>query len=521
MQVFDLLTAADKAAIDRYISAYGEYSGYEMSCHAPIDKLLRFWDGAKTGFLSMLMGNQLILERHINISMPESILLKGMEDALYPDENTGRGIEFIENFFSWCHKLNYDTYDLATQLIAIEALTQNIYDGDDFQISVPNKAHPIQVQKGCKIMKILGKIAKTFNIEGFEDFRLKHSMVLNQKKFEGTLCLSIHPLDYMTMSDNDCDWDSCMSWSKPGEYREGTVEMMNSPYVLVAYLKAEKDMLLFPNDKNSTWNNKRWRELFVASPDVITGIKGYPQNDKILEREVFKWLLELVEKNCPWCHYEAPVLYEPGETFEFNGENLCVCYRFHIMYDDFYSDHTGYFSLNILNKRTDYDRYIMTLSGATLCLECGEEWAEYEDWDSQSLICPNCSGQIKCNNCSEFCDANEMTEMSNGDYFCSDCADAYARSCACCEDLHHRDNVTTIYMYHDGAVDTSEQFYLCTECFDTAKPDEQFGPIEVVERPNYWFMRKVNAINVDKLTLEGFRAFGYYAETVQKARELV
>ena len=42
------------------------------------------------------------------------------------------------------------------------------------------------------------------------------------------------------MSDNDYGWDSCMGWMNEGEYRLGTVEMMNSPCIVVAYIDGEE-----------------------------------------------------------------------------------------------------------------------------------------------------------------------------------------------------------------------------------------------------------------------------------------
>ena len=252
---------------------------------APLEYILRFWNKNKE-FLYDFFGHQLILEKEVDIKRPEAILHEDMENALYPD---GDGITFVEEFYNWAGKYTREDwvrYSDLTMLIDICSLTDNIYPGDNIEIPVPNSNHPIQIQKGCKAMKMLSKIAKTFNLEGFEDFRIKHSMVLNQKRFKGTLCLSIHPLDYMTMSDNNCEWESCMSWKQGGEYRLGTVEMMNSPNVIVAYLKADKDMDLFAcwgeHDGEVRWNNKRWRELFVVSPEVLMGIKGYPFNDENL-----------------------------------------------------------------------------------------------------------------------------------------------------------------------------------------------------------------------------------------------
>ena len=113
-----------------------------------------------------------------------------------------------------------------TDLICSFTLVDNKYTGEAFTIELKDGKQYV-VSKGCKPMKALAKIAEAYDIDGFEDFRICHSLVHNQKKIAGDITLSIHPFDYWTMSDNDCDWDSCMNWTNFGGYRQGTIEMMN------------------------------------------------------------------------------------------------------------------------------------------------------------------------------------------------------------------------------------------------------------------------------------------------------
>ena len=124
---------------------------------------------------------------------------------------------------------------------------------------------------------------------------MEHSRILNDKAMNGTLCLSIHPMDYITMSDNDSNWSSCMSWTRGGGYRGGTVECMNSTNTLVAYLESEDNPCSFLN--YADWNNKKWRCLFVVNPDVITSVKSYPYHNNDILDIVIKWLAELAKEN--------------------------------------------------------------------------------------------------------------------------------------------------------------------------------------------------------------------------------
>ena len=86
-----------------------------------------------------------------------------------------------------------------------------------------------------RLKKFIFEHIEYFAADEWEEIRLAHSQIFNTNKMTGTLCLSIHPLDYATASDNDNGWSSCMSWRDDGCYRMGTVEMMNSPMVICAY----------------------------------------------------------------------------------------------------------------------------------------------------------------------------------------------------------------------------------------------------------------------------------------------
>ena len=168
---------------------------------------------------------------------------------------------FADAFFNWFYDLpsserpSYNTLNLVNH----RNLATNSYSiGEPFEVNLPD-GKILKVQKGTKPLRVLAKMAQAFNLEGFEEFRLTHSRILNQKKMTGELCLSIHPMDFMTMSDNNSNWESCMSWSDYGCYRRGTVEMMNSECVVVAYLRAKEDMKV---SEDLYWNNKKWRCWF-------------------------------------------------------------------------------------------------------------------------------------------------------------------------------------------------------------------------------------------------------------------
>ena len=438
-----------------------------------------------------------------------------MNDHLYNPRCT-----FIKEFWRWIETQSYyrDDYSMycdISSLMDLDVLCNNIYnpssDDCNHMIPVPGK-NPIPLVKGCKVMKVLAKIANAFNLKGFEEFRLIHSMVLNKKRFKGTLCVSIHPLDYMTMSDNDCDWDSCMSWQKPGEFREGTVETMNSSNIVVAYLKSSKDMELWHN--GPTWNNKRWRELFIVQPECITGIRGYPYDDELLESEVFKMLRELMLKNKPsWAWEEEPVKINANETSVLNnGTPIKVIIQNRIMYNDYGKNQVFFPGPSLYSQIGKYSSYYINISGATEWMCCGEDWTHRsDDFNTEEVSCPECCGEYVCQNCGEFVHPEETVYFADDEdlIICRYCADRVGDVCESCYDWHHSHNINNIYMRHLGKVDEYNSVRLCHWCLDNNALESDIGPIEYkpISPRHYGNRYQVNSRN---LTNRGFELFGIF-----------
>lgn len=244
------------------------------------------------------------------------------------------------------HRLGQNWHVLAT----------NRWDGETFQVPLKDEGKFITVQENSKVIKTIGKILQKYpeitEQETWTEFVNTHSLVLNNKKVTGNLCLSIHPLDYVTASDNDSCWDSCMNWRDDGDYHGGTIEMMNSPYVVCAYLESETPMNL---GNGMLWNNKKWRQFFIVHNDFIAAIKGYPVWNRELEAIVLAWLKELAEKAG---YSYLPTLYKWNtDKVVVIDDDHDVCLGFttagHAMYNDFYNGNDYYAYIH----NADIDNY--------------------------------------------------------------------------------------------------------------------------------------------------------------------
>ena len=136
-----------------------------------------------------------------------------------------------------------------------------------------NGRSTLQLSPGMKIFKAIQRVLTYFDapkelMESYDDFRCKHSVITNDKVVNSTLVFSIHPLDFMTMSDNRLNWESCMSWMENGCYSLGTVEMMNSNNVICVYLKSNTDFI-FDDAKYDDFKKKNARIIISGGSFFI------------------------------------------------------------------------------------------------------------------------------------------------------------------------------------------------------------------------------------------------------------
>ena len=507
MLVYESLSAADLEAIKTYIEFYAGADGNETTLTAPIEHILRFWSANKED-LFRLFGGKTILSREILISKSTYELEEEISKMI---SLGGDGIEFYHNFCSWYHNLPCDIRWDAGSLIYTNYLATNIYTGKSFNIPIDDK-HSIAVNAGCKISKVLGKIAKEFKLDGYEAFRIAHSQCLNQKALKGTLCLSIHPLDYMTMSDNDCGWESCMSWQQPGDYRIGTVEMMNSPCVVVAYLKSSEDMSIV-DDITWTWNSKKWRQLFIVTPELISGIRQYPYDNDEISGVCLKWLRELAETNASWGPYAKNAVQihnNRDNTFaEINKESyISISTRY--MYNDYGCNQTGYISIDFPKN------YGLCTSGETECMKCGEDISDYgmDEIDTALLCCNECEHVFRCGECGERISIDDMVMTSSGYRVCSYCYEEYFKECALCGEVLHESDTIQLYLALSEDDITSYRITVCDNGVDSDKFKKLFGE-KISIKESWWNTKEV--VLIDNMTLEGLNYFDvWHAEDYER-----
>lgn len=493
------------------------FSGTFVSC----DQFLSPWEAAKSTILTNIFNENLIIRKPINITIANDSLIWAIRDKIF--DNSELMNDFIDAFENVCNttyirNITYGGFKYSLSDIFInfifdcEAWVDNYYDGPTVEINFSN-GNTYKLVHGCKVIKALGRLVKYINdpklTEVFEHKRLIQSQIMNDSRIRGNLCLSIHPLDYMTASYNSNDWRSCMCW-EDGEYRRGVIEMMNSPYVVVAYLESNTESL--PIGREYSWNSKKWREFFIVRPELISGIKGYPYWNRTLEDEVLIWLRKLYAPNSTseinYWHY--------GEscTTTNNGKTVNTTLRFDCgpaMYNDFYADNV-YHTILLAD---DYPSIFWThYSGISECVCCGCEG----DFDGEGeLICQECVTHYICCECGDIIYSDSDIVNYHGNYYCRYCFDDLNE----CINCGAKVDTDTMGNEIDGVLTSDENinniikdsfdqdifFTFCPDCAERFFKDGINSIKYFNKRSNNWWFDRIGSVPINKVTDLGLKFF--------------
>lgn len=445
--MIELITKNEEKMIDFSALSYGTRM-IGTSRLASLSHRLRFWESAKQN-LFHLLGDKLIVEKEIDASLDTAVLENTIAKKINIDDDLRIFTEqYRDNVLALYHSgaISYDTYAGLRRLIYTETLASGIC-----RINIPKfvlNEKEITIQGSAKVVKTLGKIAELIGMdkEIYENFRLKMSVLTNQNNVKGRLCLSIHPLDYITMSDNESDWSSCMSWVDKGCYRAGTVEMMNSPYVLVAYLKSKDDMVI----DNYTWNNKKWRVLVIFDGNHAITIKDYPYYSATMNNAVLEWIRELAKENLGIDLSKG--IYTRSSTYEPDSADGNMSFEYYTdqMYNDFW------YTTHHFICTEDFNGCSLNYSGVKNCMICGEDISmnDYEEREAQ-ICCEDCLGIVHCAHCGCSLDSSDYYREVDGELICSNCLES---ECIRINGVYHFiKNCSYVYIIPDELFDENDK----------------------------------------------------------------
>lgn len=499
------LTDQDLTLFKDYVDCYASDDNQSwLSLDIPVEDYLSEWEKSKSKALFSMFNGKLIHKESVCFKTPFAVIQDAIRDEFLND--------FILNVVPHLKKIVCEAILDGTDYSMIRYADKNYQKERTFCINIfdsiltspatfaenkcvigaeyKNKdilSHPFSISKEQKPFKAIGNLLKIFfpiarakNPDIFDDeffstlqenieqCRLQHSRILNTVTMKGDLCLSIHPLDYITASDNNYGWDSCMAWMSGdnhnlGEYRLGTVEMMNSPIVVVAYLEGKTPF--YPVRDSRTWSNKKWREFFIVDRNIISSIRGYPYAAIDLEQIIIKKLAAMAE-SIGYPKYQEEVQSSTNVTI---GEHK-VCF----VTDNMYNDAMVWEKQAICSSDPifetfdmDNDEYVINYSGVPLCINCGRPFQRLSD-EADKVNCEECEGGTRCAEC------HALICEDDGDYFDIGTS-TYCHSCVavcdlCQETVPVRDSHSIYVEAISHSREINDFVILDETCYNKVKP---------------------------------------------------
>lgn len=456
MRPYDMISAAEEKMMHNYITTYAGY-GDICANPSPMAARLSAWNNNKQALFD-LMGGNLILEREANIETDSAELIGKLYDRFTLSDTPYKNAwnNFTSEIINILNTMR-NSDDIRQQNFAIEypmffwrfttigTYANPYWDSRAYEIPLPD-GKTFKVTSSTKLSRIIFHLSKYYSIPSWDIVRNEIAKVMTSRFTRGTLCLSIHPMDFMTMADNDNGWDSCMSWNEDnhgnyGEYRSGTIEMMNSPYILMAYIKSDEDTYF-----NGQWNDKKWRELYIVHDDIISNIRAYPYCSSTISAQVIKWIRSLFPETAD---YTSKILVwninktGPKTSSFFTKKDILIRISTDHMYNDYGREPQYVYLRDSLEAHTVIS---LNISGPLTCMWCGEE---FETEDSSSICCESCfnTAAYLCDFCGERFYDEEYMLYVDGQNICQSCFDD---ACAWAIDDEHEphliDRCYTVYL---------------------------------------------------------------------------
>lgn len=286
---------------------------------------------------------------------------------------------------------------------------------------------------GIKVSKILKRVVKS-QID-YRRIELGYSNFLQIFKTEGQLCISINPLDYISMSDNSYVWNSCHSFLD-GEYKGGTLSLMTDESTIVCYVKGDKDFTL----NQVEIPNKKWRVLIHFCKDIpyIIFSLEYPFENKFIMMQLVQKLQKLLKTAYPEMNFMFRKFTSSsiGDLVEEPNEEIDeICFNDLLSIDDDSGAYKNKFIRTLIPTyiRNSSELCKTSIGNLPFCPSCGNHYITSHN----SIECDVCNPLEYCCTCAEATHREELINV-DGEFYCEICFDNEFTHCEHCGEIIQR-----------------------------------------------------------------------------------
>jgi len=252
---------------------------------------------------------------------------------------------------------------------------------------------------------------------------------LNPAHIEKTAVLSIHPCDFLEMSNRDNTWSSCHCLER-GSYHGGCQSYMGDAVSMIFFTISDEYTQDFHTAPRIT------REIFCYKDNVLLQSRLYP-TDLEDQKTLYRGIVQQAIATC----LDKPNLWSIKRGKD--TEPYCESAADSNHYPDY---EYGYAVVSLLKGETDYGK--MTIGSVAHCVCCGGEQK-----DHRSIRCAECGSMFVCKGCGKT--VHGYGRYIDNHFYCKECS---YRCTACGEEF--------IGMPRIGITRSGEQRGICPACYE-------------------------------------------------------
>lgn len=404
------------------------------------DVIFEKWLKAKARFIKNWQGH-LIAEYFLPVNFPLERTVK---------------VEKLDQFHMRCCR-KYKAFNLGNFLAELNT--------EDFFNNLTSKEYHIHSYDSDMVYKVPAKykVIKAFKMfvndkDTLREIQDLASQIIQENEISGKLFVSVHPLDFLSASENNHNWRSCHSLD--GDYRAGNLSYLLDESTVCCYLSNGEKVKL-PNFPLSVpWTSKKWRVWLFFSNDTNMLFAGRQYPFETTEGLDFVKNEFLPRLNLgSWGHFHTKkisCMKDASDTFYFNTSYVPVGGGLKSMhkliqegkntlmfndlihsscYDPLYSYKKDDSPFGFPAVSTNEDT-VFNIGEAAPCPVCGENELKF----SEMMACPECAKKYGifesdkfsiCECCGDLIPCDDMIFLENSGYgICQYC---YDYNCFVCD----------------------------------------------------------------------------------------
>jgi hypothetical protein len=320
-------------------------------------------------------------------------------------------------------RLNFDAALLAATAEYSQTPSEN-------SIATIKTRGGIKCSAGQKTSRIIGRLCNHYGIDRHRSYNQVFARLadaFNPLQVQKTGVLSVHPCDFLEMSNKDNTWTSCHGLDH-GSYQSGCLSYLADAVTMIFFTVDDNVKNNINNHANPT------RQVFCYTDNLLLQSRRYP-DDNNEQCEQYRGLVQKAIADCLGTPNLWTIKAKPNET---------EAYFTTVRSSRHYADYNYYRRVSLLKGAQQHGH--LHIGHPSICVCCGEPF------QNGRLKC-NCENLVVCADCGQTVSASNA-RYSDGAYYCNACL----HICAACHQTIHTD----MYPAFNRA---GRMVEVCTDCY--------------------------------------------------------